>query len=279
MSSPHLEARTFRLLVAYDGTGLAGWQRQKNTGATVQQILETALGSILPAGVSAIAAGRTDAGVHALAQAVHLRLESSAFAERSVSEVCRSLVLGTNAHLPDQVRVLRADRMPTGFHARKCALGKTYRFCWVRGDAPPPPQLGRYVVHIDDDEIDVCSMRRAAAFLVGSHDFSAFARSGGAHLQPVRTVERVELVERGPELTLEVSGNGFLRGMVRAIAGTLREVGLGKRSPEDVRDLLRGAQRSAAGPNAPAHGLTLVAVHYPARWAPLEPAQGFPQAD
>lgn len=262
-----------RLIVAYDGTELSGWQRQPNTTESVQQKLEEALARIEQRPVSATASGRTDAGVHALGQAVHL-------GPPEVDVPLRSLVLGSNAYLPPGIRVLRADRMPTGFHARKCAASKLYRYRWTRARVVLP-QEARYVAPARAS-VDVGAMREAAARLAGRHDFSAFAKSGGAHQQGVRTVTGIELLELGDELRLEVRGDGFLRGMVRAIAGTLMEVGQGRRAPGSIDELLGGdgeppAAREASGPNAPACGLTLVEVDYDAPWQPLD--EGFPSSD
>ncbi len=268
MSATPPDALCFRLVVAYDGTDYAGWQRQANTDATVQQQLEEALEQVFGAGVVVAAAGRTDAGVHALGQRAHLHLaretvlRSSATSdtEEAVAEACRALVRGTNAHLAPAIRVLAAEPAPEGFHARFSAVAKTYRYRWLRGRVATP-QEARYVASVPDD-MDVAAMRRAAAALVGTHDFGAFARSGGAHTGTVRTVLAVDLVEDGAQLDLLVRGEGFLRGMVRAMAGTLREVGQGKRSGGSVAQLVGGAVRAQAGPSAPAQGLTLLEVEY-----------------
>ncbi|MEM9406015.1 MAG: tRNA pseudouridine(38-40) synthase TruA [Acidobacteriota bacterium] len=266
---------TARLIVAYEGSGLAGWQRQPNTPETVQQKLEEALEALFGQRVVATASGRTDAGVHALGQSVHLCVTSGP----SDDEVLRSLVLGANAYLPPCIRVLRADRMPEGFHARKHARSKLYRYRWSTSRVIEP-QRARYLAPAPQ-RLDVARMRQAAEVLQGRFDFASFARAGGAHQQSVRTVSHVELFERGDELRLEVRGEGFLRGMVRAIAGTLLEVGTGRRSVEGVEQLLGTESRPApgrpaAGPNAPARGLTLVEVDYEAPWVPL--GEGFPRA-
>ena len=251
-----------RLIVSYRGAAYAGWQRQANAVA-VQEVLERALARLLGAAVRAVGASRTDAGVHARGQAVHLEpLEPAA------RFPLRGLVHGTNHLLPEDVRVLAAHRMAPGFHARRAALGKEYCYRLSRA-AVLSPLDAPYAVRVPAG-LDTAAMRRGAAVLVGRHDFSAFALAGGAHTQPCRTLTAAALEESGEELRFRVAGDGFLRGMVRALVGTLLEVGLGRRSPDDVAALLRGGSRGAAGATAPAHGLTLEKVLYPAAWQPLE---------
>ena len=249
----------YRLIVSYRGTAYAGWQRQENA-PTVQQTLEEALARLLGqaadagGGVKVVGASRTDAGVHARGQAVHLVLPGP-FPPRG-------LVHGTNHHLPEDVRVLAADLMPEGFHARKHALGKEYHYRLSRAPVLSPLD-SPFVVRVDP-QIDLARLARATSLLSGRHDFSAFAAAGGSHRQPFRRIFTADWREAGEELRFRVVGDGFLRGMVRALVGTLVEVGLGRRSPEDLALLLGGGARPAAGPTAPAHGLVLERVLYPA---------------
>jgi tRNA pseudouridine38-40 synthase len=250
-----------RLIVSYRGAAYAGWQRQDNALA-VQEVLEEALARLLGSPVRAVGASRTDAGVHARGQAAHLE-PPAAVADWSL----RGLVHGTNHLLPEDVRVLAADRMAAGFHARRAARGKEYCYRLSRA-AVLSPLDAPYVLRVPA-RIDAAAMAAAAAALVGRHDFSAFALAGGAHTQPFRTVASAAFEETGEELRFRVVGDGFLRGMVRALVGTLLEVGLGRRSPEDVAALLAGAARGAAGATAPAHGLVLEQVLYPPEWQPL----------
>ncbi|MGD2115270.1 MAG: tRNA pseudouridine(38-40) synthase TruA [Acidobacteriota bacterium] len=271
----------YRLTVAYRGAAYAGWQRQDNALA-VQQVLERALARLLaprpaedpaedspqdrPVVVSA--ASRTDAGVHARGQVVHLARP----AEPAASVSLRGLVLGTNTHLPEDVRVMAAARVPDGFHARKCAAGKEYSYRLTRAevvsplDAPTTVRVGRRWGR----ELDLSALAEASKALVGRHDFSAFAIAGGAHTQPFRTVRSAVWEEDGEELRFRVVGDGFLRGMVRGLVGTLLEVASGRRSVAGFAELLRGARRSEAGPTAPAHGLVLERVVYGEEWAALE---------
>jgi tRNA pseudouridine38-40 synthase len=205
-------------------------------------------------------ASRTDAGVHARGQAVSFELPEP-FPERG-------LVHGTNHHLPEDVRVLAAAAAPAGFHARKHALGKEY--CYRLSRAPVlSPLDAPYAVRVPA-EIDPARMAEAASLLPGRHDFSAFALAGGAPGQPFRTVRRAVWEERGEELRFRIEGDGFLRGMVRALVGTLIEVGMGRRTPASFADLLGGGPRAAAGPTAPAHGLVLEKVLYPPEQRPQD---------
>lgn len=249
----------YRLTLSYRGADFAGWQRQPNA-TTVQEVLEEALSSVAGEEIRVVGAGRTDAGVHARGQVAHLDSERR-------FEI-GALVNGTNHHLPEAVRVLAACRTGDGFHARKCALAKEYRYRTSRA-AVLSPLDEPWTLRIP--EVDLEAMRVATAAVVGRHDFSAFALSGGAHGQPRRRILAASWHQRGATLELRIVGDGFLRGMVRSLVGTLLEVGRGRRRPDDFVSLLAGAERAAAGPTAPAHGLTLERVFYDPRWGPLRP--------
>jgi tRNA pseudouridine38-40 synthase len=248
-----------RLIVSYRGTGYAGWQRQDNALA-VQEVLEAALARLVGTPVRVVGASRTDTGVHARGQSAHL--EPPAAVEHWP---LRGLVHGTNHLLPEDVRVMAAGRLAAGFHARRCASGKEYCYRLSRAEVLSPLDAP-YAVRVPA-RIDVPAMRQAAAELIGRHDFSAFALAGGAHTQPFRTISLAELEEVGEEIHCRVVGDGFLRGMVRALVGTLLEVGLGRRLPEDLAALLRGGARGTAGPSAPPQGLVLERVLYPPEWS------------
>lgn len=249
----------YRLLIAYDGTDYAGWQRQDNALA-VQQVVEEAVAAVACRRVAVHGAGRTDAGVHAAGQAAHLALPES---DLPTTETCRALVHGANHHLPAAVRVLAADPVDDSFHARKSAVFKVYgyRLC-----AAPviDPFRAPFVVPAPRG-LDLDSMKAAASLIRGRHDFSAFAKAGGSHSDPVRTIREAEWTRQGDEIRFRVAGDGFLRGMVRALVGTTLEVGRGRRSVDDLATLLEGGPRTAAGPNAPARGLCLKRVEYDSR--------------
>ena len=245
----------YRLTLSYVGTAYAGWQRQPDT-LTVQEVVEGAVAAIVGTETPVVGAGRTDAGVHARGQVAHVEV-------REAVEL-RALVHGTNHHLPADVRVMAADRVRDGFHARKSARAKEYGYRLSRRrvlsplDAPFVVSIGR--------SVEIEALHCAARMLVGEHDFTAFALAGGSHGQPRRTVFAADWVRRGDELEFRIVGDGFLRGMVRSLVGTLLEVGRGRRSLAEFEALLGGAPRSAAGPTAPAHGLTLERVLYDPDW-------------
>jgi tRNA pseudouridine38-40 synthase len=261
---------TYRLTLSYRGTAYAGWQRQENALA-VQQVVEEALERLLDEAVRITGASRTDAGVHARGQVAHLEL-ARPFPERG-------LVHGANHHLPADVRVLAAATMPAGFHARRHAAAKEYVYRLSR--APVLSPLDALFVAPAPAGLDVERMARAAEALPGRHDFSAFALAGGSHGQPFRRIVSARWEERpdgrldgdDDELAFRIVGEGFLRGMVRALVGTLIEVGAGRRSPESFAALLAGRSRREAGPTAPAHGLVLQQVLYPQEWSPGSPRQ------
>lgn len=249
----------FKLTLSYRGTNYAGWQRQKNATA-VQQVVEEALSRLLGREIGIQGAGRTDAGVHALGQVAHLALPTDFPA--------RGLVHGTAHLLPPDIRILAAHRMPGGFHARKSALAKEYVYRLYRARIVPP--LDEPFVARAPRPLDVGAMRRALLALPGRHDFSAFALEGGSHRDPRRRLFGASLEERGRELRFRFVGDGFLRGMVRSLVGTLVEIGEGKRPPAGMSELLAGRPRAEAGPTAPARGLVLESVYYPPQWRPLD---------
>jgi tRNA pseudouridine38-40 synthase len=243
-------ARDLRLDLAYDGAGFLGWQRQAR-GRTVQAVVEAALERLLGEPTRVVAAGRTDAGVRALSTA-------ASFSTRSrlpAGEIERAL----DALLPDDVGVLAVSERP-GFHALRDARWKWYRYEWLLSrlrDVHARARAWRVPV-----ELDVVAMAAAAARLEGTHDFASFQSHGSPRRSTVRTVAAARLSRAGRSLALDVVGDGFLYGMVRAIAGTLVEVGRGRRDAASVEALLAARDRRAAGPSAPPHGLSLVAVGY-----------------
>ena len=257
-------SRTFKLTLAYDGTGFAGWQIQPGR-ASVQGSLEDALGSICGEPVKVIGSGRTDAGVHALAQVASCRLSSW----RATAE---ELARAVNTRLPREVVVIAATEVDPEFHALRDAIGKRYRFQLGIGGRRDPFSR-RYRWHLRGP-LDVPAMRRAAERLVGRHDFAAFQASGSDRKTTVRTIRDCRWVERGGSrrdpyaafgrrLDFEIEADGFLYNMVRNITGTLVEIGRGKRAPGWIDELIAAGDRTAAGPTAPPHGLFLQQVDYP----------------
>ena len=258
-SSESVARARYAVVLSYRGTHHAGWQRQPRA-RTLQQTLEEALSEVLGSPAIAVASGRTDAGVHARGQVAHF--------DARPDFPCRAIVLGTNAILPDELRVHWAGRMSAAFHARKGTAGKEYRYRVGSGPAIDALELP-YRVPLPRD-VDLGRVRLALPVLIGEHDFSAFASSGGAHHQARRRLYDVQLRGRGGRFELRFEGSGFLRGMVRALVGTLFEVGRGRLSIEGLRTLLRGAPRSRAGASAPARGLVLERVWYPRDCVALE---------
>lgn len=246
--------RCLKLTIQYDGTAYVGWQRQL-AGASIQALLEDALAPIEGAPVTVHGAGRTDAGVHALAQVASVTLSAGI----DTAALGRAL----NAVLPGDVRVTGVEQAPDGFHARFSAIGKTYEYRIV--NAPfVSPFLAKYVWHVPQP-LDLDAMREAAAPLAGRHDFAAFQATGSTVHSTERTIESVEWEPAGGydrPLVMRVSGDGFLRHMVRNLAGTLVEVGCGRWEPQRVREILESRSRARAGPTAPPHGLFLVGVRY-----------------
>ena len=245
----------YTLILSYRGGGYAGWQRQANA-LSVQEAVEGALTDLLQEPVSVFGAGRTDAGVHARGQVAHLTLDREFPLE--------GLQHGSNQRLPEDIRVVGAFRMADGFHARKSALAKEYRYR-IQVVHPVPPIDSMFSVWYPGP-LDLEQMSQAARALLGEHDFTAFALAGGSHGQPRRRIFEASWTPSRNGMELRLVGNGFLRGMVRSIVGTLVEVGHGKRSVAEFRDLLGGRERSQAGPTAPAHGLVLERVIYPPPW-------------
>lgn len=264
-SPPPRAVRTLKLTVAYDGTRLVGWQRQA-AGDSVQALLEDTLARFEGAPVVVHGAGRTDAGVHALGQVASVRV--------TCEHDPATLLRGLNAALPVDLRVLSVDEAALDFHARFGARGKTYRY-QIRNASIASPFERAFVWHVPQP-LDVGAMDEAARILEGTHDFGVFQSAGSDTLDAVRTLfeSRVRLesgiaasssgIGRGESglVVYEVKGSGFLRHMVRTIAGTLVEVGRGWRNPGSMKDLLASRDRAHAGATAPPHGLFLVGVDY-----------------
>ena len=246
--------RNLKLTLQYDGTDYVGWQRQAS-GTSIQGLLEDALRPIEGGDVSVHGAGRTDAGVHALGQVASVTLT------RSIDPV--TLARALNAVIPLDVRVAGAEEVPREFHARFSATGKIYDYRIV--NAPfASPFLRRYVWHVIP-RLDLDAMRDAAARLIGEHDFAAFQGTGSEVHSSVRTIRRIDWTGTGgadDPIVMQIEGDGFLRHMVRNIAGTLVEVGLGRSAVQEIDAILASRDRGTAGATAPAAGLVLREVLY-----------------
>jgi len=243
----------YRARVAYLGTFFRGWQVQKNADRTVQAVLEAALFRVEGGPVRAVAAGRTDTGVHADGQVVHFDL--------SGARDPGSLVPAINASLPWDLRVLRVDRATPDFHARRDAAWKDYLYRWNR-EPVVPPTLALFTAPLSP-RADASRMRAAAEGLAGERDFGVFGvRSSGQGGSTVRRLHFVRISERGGELRALFRGDAFLRGMVRSMCGVLADVSRGRVPPGRVDELLRTGDRRLLSQKAPAHGLTLLRVSY-----------------
>ncbi len=249
--------RNLKLILSYDGSEFAGWQVQPDS-PTVQGTLASAIGRITGEKVLPQGSGRTDAGVHALAQVVTFVTESSVPAANFGKAL--------NDLLPSSIRVLEVVEVDSRFHARKSARGKTYRYRIYRAGICPP-FLARYVWHYPFP-LEEASMEEAARLLVGEHDFTSFAavdpERGSEDAPPsnVRTIFSSAWGRQDDELVYTVKGNGFLHHMVRNLVGTFILVGKGTLQPNDIARILGARDRSAAGATAPASGLYLVNVQY-----------------
>jgi tRNA pseudouridine38-40 synthase len=240
-----------RLTLEYDGTEFVGWQRQPN-GRSVQEVLEKALAELLGTAVPTAAAGRTDAGVHALGQVVAFD------APRALPS--KAYVRGLSSLLPADVAVVEADEVPPDFDPRRWATGKRYRYLISRRQVRAP--LLRRTHWEVFSALEVEAMQTAAVSLIGTHDFSSFRAADCEAPHPRRTLRELEVQTIGGILRIEVEGTAFLKHMVRNIVGSLVEVGRGRRPPAWIGEVLAGKDRTLAGPTAPAHGLTLVEVTY-----------------
>ncbi len=236
----------------YDGTRFAGWQHQPGL-QTIQDCLQRALSTVADHPVVAVAAGRTDAGVHAFGQVAHF--------DTTADRPMRGWVLGANSHLPPDVSVSWAIELDRGFNARHQALARTYRYCILQRATRPAMLRDR--VHWVRSELNVAAMHKAAQLLAGEHDFSSFRSVDCQSTSTTRSIDSISVTGEGAIVTIEVSANAFLHHMVRNIAGTLLPVGEGEQPPAWVAQVLTGRDRTKAGVTAPACGLYLWKVRYP----------------
>lgn len=244
--------RNIKILFSYDGTNFFGWQTQPSR-PTVQETLENAIAKLTGAErVHVNASGRTDSGVHAVGQAANFHSDTRIAADR--------LVPAINAHLPDDIVVIRAEDMAESFDAGRDAVSKLYRY--VIHDGPiPSPFLRRYCCH-SRHPLDVPAMSRSSRVLLGKHDFRCFETEWPNRLSSVRTILHLTINRVGEYIWLDVEADGFLYNMVRAIAGTLMNVGRGYWPESRVAEILQAQDRTQAGPTAPATGLFLMRVNY-----------------
>ncbi len=249
--------RTIKLTLEYDGTDYVGWQLQPN-GPSIQAELEKALSKLLKEPVRITGSGRTDAGVHAEGQVASFTTTKSV--------PLRAFVAGVNSLLPEDIAVRAAEEREPGFDARRSARGKIYRYRIL--NRPTRSPLWRRTAWELFRPLDVAAMQAAAPALLGRHDYSAFRASDCCARTTVREVRQARIERAGELIEVHLEATAFLKHMVRNIVGTLVEVGLGKREPGSLAQLLEGRDRTRAGVTAPAHGLCLVEVFYPPAGAP-----------
>ena len=243
----------WRLTIEYDGGPFVGWQRQDN-GPSVQQALEEALSGMTGEDAGFTAAGRTDAGVHALAMTTHVDI-ARAITPHRLREGLNALVR------PRPISVLEAEPVADDWHARFSCLGRRYRYRILNRRAPPALDAGR-VWHIATP-LDVEAMREGAAMLVGRHDFTTFRSAHCQSDSPVKTLDRLEVAKAGEEIHIEAAARSFLHHQVRSMVGCLAMVGRGQWHPADIGEALEARDRAALGLNAPPHGLYFVEANYP----------------
>lgn len=249
-----MEGRRIRLTIEYDGTGYCGFQDQgREDRPSIQATLEFAWEKLTGERLRVVGAGRTDAGVHALGQVVHLDSNTRIPVDR--------IPFALNTHLPRDIVVLRAEVVEPTFHARFSASSKVYRYLWFNRPIRSP--LFEHRAQWVPEPLRIEAMQEAARLFIGTHDFAAFRSAKGSAKSSVRRILDASVTsDCQPIIQFTVEGDGFLYNMVRIMAGTLLEVGLGRTEPEDVARALQSGVREHAGPTAPPHGLYLVAVRY-----------------
>ena len=243
--------KKYLLIIEYEGTAYHGWQMQTNA-ITVQEVLEKALSRILNTTTTVLSSGRTDAGVHSEGMPAHFVTES----KMAMGE----LQLALNSLLPHDISIREVREVPMTFNARGSVKCKLYRYTILNRDYPSALNFRRswFIPH----DLDVAAMQRAAEYLLGEHDFTSF-RAGNCNAKsPIRTMNRIEIMQRDDFLIFEFEGKGFLKHMVRNFVGTLIYVGKKKIPTEQVKTILETCDRKVAGPTAPSHGLCLIKVEY-----------------
>lgn len=239
------------LRAAYDGSGYCGWQLQKGV-PTIEGELNRALTELLGKEIVVIGASRTDAGVHALGNVAVFDTESPISAEKFAPAL--------NQRLPEDIRIQDSKEVPADFHPRRTNSRKLYEYRILNRNYPLPTK--RLYSCFYRGNLDVDKMGEAAEYLIGTHDFTSFCSVNTVVEDKVRTITGIDVYREDEEILIRVEGTGFLYNMVRIIAGTLMEVGRGRLSPERIQDILAKKDRQAAGPTAPACGLTLVRIYY-----------------
>jgi len=242
----------YKFILCYDGTRYKGWEHQPGIDDTIQGKMEYHLAKLTGTEVEVLGAGRTDAGVHAKGMVCNARFETDLTPEEITSYM--------NEHLPEDICVLETRIASERFHSRYNAVGKTY--CYTCYFGPGKPVFNRRFVLTLSEHPDIEAMRQAASYLTGKHDYASFCDNKRMKKSTVRVVDSIDISERGGYINMTYHGTGFLQHMVRIMTGTLLEVGMGKRDPESIPELIEKCDRSLAGFTAPAKGLCLMQVDY-----------------
>lgn len=244
--------QNYKMILSYDGTRFYGWEHQPTTDMTIQGKMESVLSLMVQSEVEVIGCGRTDAGVHAQNMVCNAHFDT----QMNTDEIRDYL----NRYLPDDICVKEVRIASDRFHSRYNAIGKTYCYTCYIGDVKPV--FNRKYVYVLDQKPDVQEMKKAAEYLIGTHDFASFCSNPRMKKSTVRKVDRIDIQKKGDLLTFTFHGSGFLQHMVRILTGTLLEVGFGKRTPESISDLIDAKDRKLAGFTAPAKGLCMMQVDY-----------------
>lgn len=244
--------QNYKIVIQYDGTRYDGWQKQGNTDNTIQGKIEAVLKRMAGEEVEIAGAGRTDAGAHALGQVANFKLKKSMSQE--------DLQAYLNQYLPEDIVVTSVKKVNDRFHSRLTATGKQYDYR-ILNSPIGNPFTRKYTWKLEE-ELDFRAMREAAALLTGTHDYASFCSNRKMKKSTIRTVDSIEVNRIGGEIVISFHGEGFLYNMVRIMAGTIVEVGQGKRRPEEMTQILEQKNREAAGITAPAQGLFLMKVEY-----------------
>ena len=242
----------YRMTVQYDGSRYKGWQTQGNTEQTIQGKLQEILRKMTGSEVEVHGSGRTDAGVHARGQVANFKLKE----HRERQEIRDYL----NTYLPEDIAVLTVEEVPLEFHSRLSAVSKIYQYRIWTGLVPNV--FERKYLTVMEEKLDVESMRTAAEYIIGTHDFTAFCGNRKFKKSAVRTIYEIKIEQKEEEICIRVTGNGFLQNMMRILVGTLVEAGLGKIEPPAVKQILESKNRELAGVTMPAKGLCLLKVDY-----------------
>ena len=243
--------KNIKLTIEYDGKDFNGWQKQP-TKLNIQGEIERAISEITGEETELIASGRTDAGVHAIAQIANFKTNSNFPVEK--------YPIALNAKLKKSIRIQRAEEVEERFHARYNCIQKTYRY--IINNSKYGSSIYRNLEYFVPQKLDINAMKKAAKYFEGEHDFKGFKATGGNNKNTIRTIYKIAIKNENSRIFMEFTGDGFLYNMVRIISGTLLEVGLGKIKPEEIPNIINSKDRTKAGKTLPAHALYLVEVNY-----------------